>query len=200
MAKKSRTFFSFPCSADEQVGRSWEGAQPGSQPKLAMEIFHTMDGMFSLRMGVGQGAGTLSPGFDLFCEFEFFFCEFGEFCEIRKFCDRCSGTGCAVSCRVVRKIVLCMACFAYSLTIVFFVLLNCLYLHPQILLFVHSPPRRTERGQEGVSNGMVLVAGCQVKPWPCLRGESGLVQNQGFKLASANERYQDGRLIQTPNI
>jgi len=34
-AKKSRTFFSFPYSANEQVGRSWEGAQPGSQPKLA---------------------------------------------------------------------------------------------------------------------------------------------------------------------
>jgi len=34
-ATKSRTFSSFPCSADEQVCRSWEGAQPGSQPKLA---------------------------------------------------------------------------------------------------------------------------------------------------------------------
>ena len=28
IAMQSRTFFSFPCSADEQVCRSWEGAQP----------------------------------------------------------------------------------------------------------------------------------------------------------------------------
>ena len=34
VAMKSRTFSSFPRSADEQVGRSWGGAQPGSQPKL----------------------------------------------------------------------------------------------------------------------------------------------------------------------
>jgi len=35
VAKKSRTFFSFSCSAKEQVCRSWEGAQPGSELKLA---------------------------------------------------------------------------------------------------------------------------------------------------------------------
>jgi len=35
LSRKSRTFFSFPCLAKEQVCRSWEGAQPGSQPKLA---------------------------------------------------------------------------------------------------------------------------------------------------------------------
>ena len=35
VAVKSRAFFSFSCSADEQVGRSWEGAEPGSQPTLA---------------------------------------------------------------------------------------------------------------------------------------------------------------------
>jgi len=32
---KSRTFSSLSCSAKEQVCRSWEGAQPGSEPKLA---------------------------------------------------------------------------------------------------------------------------------------------------------------------
>jgi len=32
---KSRTFFSFPNSANEQVYKSWEGAQPDSEPKLA---------------------------------------------------------------------------------------------------------------------------------------------------------------------
>jgi len=35
VAEKSRTFFSFPCSTDEQVCGSWEGAEPGRQPKLA---------------------------------------------------------------------------------------------------------------------------------------------------------------------
>jgi len=35
VAEKSRTFSSFPYSANEQVCRSWEGAQPGREPKLA---------------------------------------------------------------------------------------------------------------------------------------------------------------------
>jgi len=35
VAKKSRNFFSFSYSDNEQVCRSWDGAQPGSQPKLA---------------------------------------------------------------------------------------------------------------------------------------------------------------------
>jgi len=35
VAMKSRTFSSFPYSANEQVCRSWEGTEPGSQPKLA---------------------------------------------------------------------------------------------------------------------------------------------------------------------
>jgi len=34
-AKNSRTFSGFSYSANEQVCRSWEGVQPGSQPKLA---------------------------------------------------------------------------------------------------------------------------------------------------------------------
>jgi len=35
VAKKSRAFSSLPYSADKKVCRSWEGAEPGSQPKLA---------------------------------------------------------------------------------------------------------------------------------------------------------------------
>ena len=35
VAGKSRDFSGLLCSANEQVCRSWEGAQPGSQPKLA---------------------------------------------------------------------------------------------------------------------------------------------------------------------
>jgi len=81
-----------------------------------------------------------------------------EFC---KFCNCCSGTGCTIGCWAVRKIVLCIACFAYSVIVVvvvivivitvpsFFVFLNCLYLNPQVLLFVHCPPHPTVGG--GVS-------------------------------------------------
>ena len=35
VAMKSRAFSSVPCSAPEQACRSCEGAQPGSQPRLA---------------------------------------------------------------------------------------------------------------------------------------------------------------------
>jgi len=35
VGKKSRTFSSLPCSAHEQLGRSWARAQPGSKTQLA---------------------------------------------------------------------------------------------------------------------------------------------------------------------
>jgi len=47
--------------------------------------------------------------------------EFGEICGIRelhetsRFRDHCSGTGYAIGCQAVRKVVLCIDCFAYSL-------------------------------------------------------------------------------------
>jgi len=62
-----------------------------------------------------------------------FFCEFGEFCKIREFgkiCkipelwetrgfrDGCSGTGHAIGHCVMRKIVLCISCFADLLVVV----------------------------------------------------------------------------------
>jgi len=55
---KSRTFSSFSYSANEQVCRSWEGAQPDREPSWPMEIFYTIGVMVSLLMGVGQGAGS----------------------------------------------------------------------------------------------------------------------------------------------
>jgi len=68
------------------VGRSWEGAQPGSRPKLAMEIFHTIDVMTSLYMGVGWGGRNLS----LFREFKSSLVQelelFQEFHEIHEIC------------------------------------------------------------------------------------------------------------------
>jgi len=35
VAMKSRAFSVLPCSAHEQLGRSWAGAQPDSEPQLA---------------------------------------------------------------------------------------------------------------------------------------------------------------------
>jgi len=40
-------FSSFSYSANEQMCRSWEGAQPDKWPSWAMEIFHTMEVMLS---------------------------------------------------------------------------------------------------------------------------------------------------------
>jgi len=48
VVKKSRTFSSLPYSANEQVCRSWEGAQPKCYSGLPMEIFHTIDITLSL--------------------------------------------------------------------------------------------------------------------------------------------------------
>jgi len=106
---------------------------------------------------------VLFPKFSNFCEIHEFgkICEIHELWEIGGFHDCCSGTGCAISHWTVRKIVLCIACFAYSITITiviviiivvviiiisFIVLLNCLYLNPGVLLFVHSSPHRTGWG------------------------------------------------------
>jgi len=61
---------------------------------------------------------------------------FREFHENHKFRDCCLGIGCEIGHRAVRKIVLCIACFAYSVTVTviiipsFVVLLNCLHLNP----------------------------------------------------------------------
>jgi len=35
VAKKPRAFYSLPCSANDHVSRSWEGAWPGSKAMLA---------------------------------------------------------------------------------------------------------------------------------------------------------------------
>jgi len=60
VAMKSRTFSCFSYSANEQVCRSWEGAQPERDPSWPMQIFHTIDIMLSLGMGAGQGQESLS--------------------------------------------------------------------------------------------------------------------------------------------
>ena len=58
VAMKSRTFSSFPCSAEERVCWSWEGRQPARQPSWSVEIFHTMDFMLSSWVVAGGRAGS----------------------------------------------------------------------------------------------------------------------------------------------
>jgi len=101
VAKKSRTFSSFSYSANEQVCRSWAGAQPCRQPSWAMEIFHTIGVLLSLGMGVGQGAGSYLLScfhqfkFSLVWEFGLFQ-EFYEICKVNEFgaLHHCLATGC----------------------------------------------------------------------------------------------------------
>jgi len=102
-----------------------------ASPSWTMEIFHTIDVTLSFINGdwpMGRNAlfwefNSLSTSLN-FSVSSVFFCEFREFCkvhqfseiqEICEFCDRCLGTGCTISHWVVRKIVLCIASFAYSL-------------------------------------------------------------------------------------
>ena len=75
-------------------------------------------------MEAGHRAGTLffSMCSNFFCEFR----EIHEFWEIHGFCNHYLGTGCAVGHQVVRKIVLCTACFACSLLVALVVLLSLL--------------------------------------------------------------------------
>jgi len=81
VAKRSRTFFfSFPYSGNKQVCRNWEGAQPGSEPKLAKGNipYHGchaqfMNGDWPGGRNLFSGSSTL-----LFHEFELFH-EFGLF-------------------------------------------------------------------------------------------------------------------------
>ena len=111
------------------------------------------------------------------CEFDEI-SKFHKICKICKFCDCCSRTGCTVSHRAWEKLycvslVLHIHLFIVIIILIIIiiiipsclVLLNCFYLCPQVLLFVHSPshPAAGWVG-ERVSSCAVVVAGCQVKP------------------------------------
>jgi len=86
VAKKSRTSFCFPCSAGEQECKSWEGAQPGSQPKTANGNipYHICYAQF-MKGGLVRGLEALS----LFREFESLLSQefklLGEFSLFREF-------------------------------------------------------------------------------------------------------------------
>jgi len=55
VAEISRAFSSLPCSANEEVCRSWKEHSQAATPSWPMDIFHTMAVMLSLWMGFDQG-------------------------------------------------------------------------------------------------------------------------------------------------
>jgi len=108
VAMKSRAFSSVPCSAPEQACRSCEGAQPGSQPRLAEGnvLYHGCQAQF-MNGGCGGergGRGRKLSFHSRFHEFEsslvwefkhfWEFSLFWQFCKSTslEFCDCCSGT------------------------------------------------------------------------------------------------------------
>jgi len=106
VAMKCRTFPSLPCSADEQVCRSWEGAEPGSQPKLASRniSYHGHHARFMNGGWIGgRKSFFFSPPFpQIFCEFGLFL-EVHKIREIHKFLDHCSGIDYAIGHQAVTK-------------------------------------------------------------------------------------------------
>jgi len=69
VAMKSRTFSSVPCSAPEQACGSWEGAQPGSQPRLAEgDVPH--QGCHDQFISGGWPGGQEALGSSCFLEFK----------------------------------------------------------------------------------------------------------------------------------
>ena len=151
VAKKSRTFSSLPCSAIEQVCRSWEGAEPGSQPKLANGNipYHGYHAQFTNGHWPGGtnlpflflGVWILSSGSLNFLGNLMKFVMSG-------FCDCSLGTDCElVIGRWENCIVYSLFCIfiiiiitvdtSSSGSIYFVVLLNYLYLNPRVFPFIH---------------------------------------------------------------
>ena len=187
IAVKSRTFSSFPYSANEQACRSWQGAQPGRSPNRPMEISHTMDVMPSLWMGVEQGAGiflffhccefesSLVWVFKLILEFSIFW-KFWKIYEIRELELLRSllrdwlwlGIGWWENCVVYSLFCIfiiisssrrCRRSSSSSSS--FVVLLNCLYLNPGFYLLSLSPPHPAGGKGEGWASSC-LVLSCQL--------------------------------------
>jgi len=79
VAKKSRTFSSFPRSADEQACRSWDSTRPDSQSKLASRNI-PRHGRHAQFMNGGWPKGRYSAFQDSFFSPSFFSWEFELFC------------------------------------------------------------------------------------------------------------------------
>ena len=173
VAVKSRTSSSLPCSANEQTCRSQEGAQPGSQPRLASRSTRyrghnaqCMDG------GWPGGAGILS--------FPWVWQVLRNSPVLQNLRNSWAlgnpqvpwsllRTGYTIGRQAVRKTVLCIACFAYSLVVV--VLLALLFpllsyktvLTHELYCFWFSSPSHWGAEQQ-VSAGVVLAASWQGEP------------------------------------
>ena len=125
VAMKSRSFSSFSYFADEQGCRSWEGAQPGREPKLASGNIPCHGHHAQFRNGGWLGGREFSALL-VFREFKSFLvqeCElFWEFTLFQDLCKFCKGCEFLITARGLTanwpssgdKIVLCIVCFTYS--------------------------------------------------------------------------------------
>ena len=167
IAMKSRTFFCFSYSANEQVCRSWEGAQPGSQSKLANGNIpcHRCYAEFINGRCLQDRNLFFSPAVQTFPQ-------------ILSFC-RAWNPWASGNLRVPRlllgdflhnwlsgseKIVLCIVCFAYSLVVIVFPLLSyetaCISTRVFSLLSI-SPLQPTGGKEEGWASGCLALS-CQL--------------------------------------
>ena len=165
VAKKSRTFFQFPvfgCWADVQELGGSTARQLAQAGQRTCSIPETSCSVYKCRLAGGVGI-----------------------CELH---SCCLGTSCAIGCWAVRKIVLCIACFAHFIIIItpsFVLLLNCFYLILWVLLFVHSPPCPTGDGRSEQAAAWCLAASHWVKPRHCTRDTlylSGSSAGQSFDI------------------
>ena len=188
VAKKSRTFSSFSYSADEQMCRTQEGAQPGSQPRLVSGStpYHGYRANFRNRGWLG--CRSLSSLISM--TLNTLLCGSSNFSGVWSFLGflwnlllpGCviAAWGLAVNHSSKNSIVYSLFCIfivmiiiisiissGISISIYFVVLLNCLYLNPWVLLFVHflSPSHCGGKGRGERATVWCWVASCQVKPW-----------------------------------
>ena len=134
--------FSFSCSADEQVCQSWEGAEPGSQPKLARGNIpcHGHHAQFTSGGWLG-GRNSV------------FFHEFVIFPRVLRsllmdwLCNQSSDSK--------KNCIVCSLFCLIFIIISFVVLLNCLYLNPRVLLFPIPLPIPLGGREEWTSSCMV---------------------------------------------
>jgi len=138
-----------------------------------MEIIYTIDVMLSVGMGVGQSGGrNLLVSFVGVQTFLRVWCISGALQNLEnlQFLDSVvTALGLIVNWSSGgKKIIYSLFCIFIIIiifsSICFVVLLNCLYLNPQVLLFVHfsSPCCLSGRGERVAA--WCLVASCQVRP------------------------------------
>jgi len=120
-----------------------------ASPRWPAEILPTIGIMPSLGMGVGWEVGT--PFFREFDLSSVSSVSFAEFVNLVKFTTAAQGLA-VQSVIGQREKLYCVLLVSHILLLLLFlfliVFLNCLYLNPWSLLFVHSPPHPTVGGEE----------------------------------------------------